>query len=558
MTTKIFKSIFVTAVTVLVAATVLVFTFCYNYYYDRALDELKREAEYVKTGIELEGLDYLRSTDAEGVRLTLISNDGRVIYDSASEDVTEAENHLSREEIKEALRYGEGISSRTSDVTGEPTIYYAIATEGGDILRVSSAHYTVFTMLGAIIGPILVLLVAVLLFAFLAAKRLSKIIVEPINNINLDSPEQAKVYDELKPVIDKLSSQKYRISKQLAELRMREEEFNSITENMGEGMIVINSHTSILSCNNSARAILGIKGELPKSILSIKDTPDFREAISEAFAGRNGYDSIQTEDKHYSIIVTPVMQDGGADGAVIVIIDDTEKEQRERLRREFTSNVSHELKTPLTSISGFAEIIRCGLSSPEDSEHFADNIYKEAQRLITLVGDIIRLTQLDGGEIPYDGECDLHSIAEDVILRLENVAAAKDVSLVLEGGCAKVNGNCLILEEIIYNLCDNGIKYNKNGGSVTVSCEMADGGAVLRVRDTGIGIPADKKERVFERFFRVDKSHSKKIGGTGLGLSIVKHAAAYHNAKITLQSTPDVGTEITIVFPPVDATYTGE
>ncbi len=549
MTNKIFKSIFITAVIVIVAATTIVFALCYNFYYERTLEELKREAEYIQAGIEIDGTDYLQSADAEGVRVTLIASDGRIIYDTEYENPLDAPNHISREEVREALSSGKGVSSRTSELTGEPTLYYAVLISTGTVLRVSSASHTVLTMLGAIIGPILLLLLAILLFAFFSARKLSATIVEPINNINLDSPEQVKVYDELKPIIDKLSSQKRRISKQISELHMREEEFASITENMSEGMMVINSRTDIISCNKSAREILGVASELPVSFFSVEKLQNFREAISEAFAGRNGYNEIHTEDKHYSIIVTPVMQDGLAEGAVIIIIDDTEKEQRELLRREFTSNVSHELKTPLTSISGFAEIIKCGLAEEEDSARFADNIYKEAQRLITLVGDIIKLNQLDGFEFPYDGEIDISEIAEEVAERLESIASANGVEISYSGELALVIGTAHIVEEIIYNLCDNAIKYNKLGGKVSVSVENIGGSAVLRVADTGIGIPQDRQNRVFERFYRVDKSHSKKIGGTGLGLSIVKHAAMYHKAQIKLESEPGEGTEITIIFP---------
>ena len=397
--------------------------------------------------------------------------------------------------------------------------------------------------------PALVLFVLVTVFVYFIARGLSKSIVRPINEINMEDPESSDIYEELRPIISKLAYQKHRIARQMNELQMREVEFLSITSNMSEGMIVINSRTMILTANESARRILGIRESLgPQSILAYNKTDNFSSAVRTALSGKNGYDELRCGDKHYSIIVTPVLKDGSAEGAVIVIIDDTEKEERESLRREFTSNVSHELKTPLTSISGFAELIKCGMAEGEEAKHFAGNIHKEAKRLISLVGDIIKLTQLDGGEIPYDGEIDVLAVAEEVAERLSNIAETADVSLSVSGEHLSVIGTENIIEEMIYNLCDNAIKYNKRGGFVKVLVAREVDEVVLSVSDNGIGIPRDKQDRVFERFYRVDKSHSREIGGTGLGLSIVKHAAAYHKAQILLSSELGVGTTVTIRF----------
>lgn len=540
---------FVTALTVLVLVSVLVMGLCYDYYYDRSVEELKREAEYIQAGIEIDGSDYLENADVEDVRVTLVDPDGRVIFDTAGE--SSGESYLAKEEIKRANDVGEGVSSRVSEITGEQTLYYATRLESGQILRVSSAHHTVFMIIASMLWPIALILLAVLVFAFVLAKRLAASIVAPINEIDLDNPDKAKTFDEIKPIIDKLSSQKHRISKQMEELKLREEEFVSITKNMSEGMIVINSFADVLSINDSARRVYGIEGDPPKNVVSISHSQSFREAVRSALSGKLGQDELRTEDRHYEITVTPVVSDGTVEGAVVLIIDDTEKEEREALRREFTSNISHELKTPLTSISGFAEMISTELASPEDNKHFAENIQREAKRLITLVGDIIKLTQLDGREIPYDGEVDLYCAAEDAVERLLPIAKSEGIALSLEGQSVPLLGSFDVLEQMVYNLTDNAIKYNVKGGSVTVTVSADDTSATLTVSDTGIGIPKDKQSRVFERFYRVDKSRSKQIGGTGLGLSIVKHAAVYHKATINLESEPDKGTTVTVIFPKI-------
>lgn len=412
------------------------------------------------------------------------------------------------------------------------------------------SDFNAWEMVAGILSPTIILFFVVLGIAVVVASRISKSIVQPINEIDPEHPEQSCVYEELRPIMEKLSSQKYKVSRQMTLMRQRESEFNSITFNMSEGIVVINSRAAILSCNRSAKQIFGVRGEPPKSVLMLNEAASFREAVSAALSGKNGYDSIRKGEKYYSIFVTPVMHEKNVEGAVIVIVDVTEKEQREALRREFTSNISHELKTPLTSISGFAEIIKSGIAEGEEARHFAENIHKEASRLISLVGDIIRLSQLDGGEIPYDEEkIDLLQVCEDVVERLHSVAERSEVTLTVDGQNALVSGNLTAIEEMVYNLVDNGIKYNRKCGFVKISVADNAGEPTVSVADNGIGIPQDKQDRVFERFYRVDKSHSKEIGGTGLGLSIVKHAAAYHKAKISLESEEGEGTQITVTFP---------
>ena len=418
------------------------------------------------------------------------------------------------------------------------------------VKREPNIDYDLWRMLAEIISPLFVLLALMAAIAFFVASRMSKVLVKPINDIDPEHPENAKAYDELKPIINKLASQNYKISRQMQTLKMRETEFVSITSNMSEGLLLINSRAEILSCNASAKEIFEINDASSKNAAYISDSHSFRSMIAAALSGKNGYDSIRKGEKYYSVFATPVLQDGYICGAVIVIVDVTEKEERESLRREFTSNISHELKTPLTSISGFAEIIKSGLAAEGDAERFAEKIHKEASRLISLVGDIIRLSQLDGGEIPYDDEkVDLYEVACEVNERLESVAEKAEIEFSVVGERTLIDGNYTIVEEIIYNLCDNAIKYNRRGGYVKINVFAENEECCVSVSDNGIGIPKDKRDRVFERFYRVDKSHSKEIGGTGLGLSIVKHAAAYHKASVDLVSEEGVGTTVTVRFP---------
>ena len=552
MTAKIFKSVFLTAIAVFIASFAVFFSFSYDYFNDRLEEEITREAEVLKKGYD-EADDkkvYLDSLDMDGAFVTLVDRSGAVLFDTREIDLSTAANHLDREEIREALETGEGFSVRSSETELKRTVYCARLTLDGSILRVGTAPYSASSVLVKIITPSLILLAGAVLFAFFVAIQLSRSIVKPINEIDLDAPESMHTYTELEPIIKRLASQNYKIAKQMNELRLREVEFDSITMNMTEGMIIINSRTAILSCNKSARRILGIADEeLSGGVLSINSSENFRIAIGAALSGKNGYDTLKRGDKFYTILVTPVFNGARVDGAVIVIIDETEKEGREELRREFTANVSHELKTPLTSISGFAELIENGIAEGEDAVRFAGNIRKEASRLITLVGDIIRLNQLDGREIPFDSDpISLKDAASDVISRLESIAERSNVTLIESCDDLFIRGNRQILEEMIYNLVDNAIKYNKVGGRVEISTKKTKSGVELSVSDTGIGIPSDKLDRVFERFYRVDKSHSKDIGGTGLGLSIVKHSVIYHKATVSIDSIEGEGTEVKIAF----------
>ena len=554
MTGKIFKSVFITALAVMLACFLIVFISTYNSYTDLAFSELERECEYLKVGIDEYGEEYLEEISVEGARITYIDASGEILFDTYSNPDGSAPIAVNdSEEFKKAKSDGIGTAVRTSEYTGRRTAYCAMLLDSGDVIRVSSSLYSSLSILGAMSWPMIALFLLVLLLAFLIASSLSRSIVAPINSLDLTSPESSEVYDELKPIISRLSSQNRRIARQMSEIRVRESEFNSITSNMSEGMLVVSSRAELLSCNNSAREIFGLKNiTLPKSILSINEAEPLLKPLADALIGQGSTFSFSKNEKHYTVIASPVYTDGRGTGAVAVIVDDTEKEDREELRREFTSNISHELKTPLTSISGFAELIRDGFADGEDATRFAGNIYSEAQRLIVLVGDIIRLTQLDGAEMPYDdGEISLAEVAKEVVERLESVAERAGISINASLSDAWLCGNRMTLDEIVYNLVDNAIKYGNSGGYVNISVQNTKNGAVLTVEDNGIGIPKDKCERVFERFYRVDKSHSKNKGGTGLGLSIVKHAVAYHKGEISLKSEEGVGTKITVTFPPV-------
>lgn len=560
MRAKIFKSVLILSLVVLVATTAIVFSSTYNSYRRLALEDAERACDQLSQGYDEFGTEYLYGVSSEGVRVTHVDGGGNVLYDSYI-SAQDADNHLSREEITAALASGHGSAVRTSETFGRETVYYAILQADGTVIRVAREHYSALTLFLNVLTPVVILLAAVMVIAFVIAAMLVNGIVKPINRIDPNHPEQAQVYDELKPVISRLCAQNDRISRQMRELTARRNEFNSITSNMSEGLAVINANASILSYNKSADEILGINGA-QGSILAVRSSEGFRNAILTALGGANGYETVRKEEGVFSLLATPVMNGSRVDGAVLFIVDVTEREERDSLRREFTANVSHELKTPLTSISGFAELIRSGLADGEDARHFADNIYKETARLIDLVGDIIRLNQVEGGQIPYDEDAvSLSDVVSETVDRLAAVASSRGVRIetrIADG--VLVDGNRQMLDELVYNLVDNAIKYNTEDGSVTVAVdngaderdkkgEKDDTGVILRVFDTGIGIPKEAQGRIFERFFRVDKSRSKESGGTGLGLSIVKHAAAFHHAEIELESEVGKGTRITVMFP---------
>ena len=549
MTRRVFLSIMTAAGVSLLAAMLLILGMLQSAYTQRYRQQLRDEAAYAAAGLETGGTAFLAALPAGSGRITLIGADGTVLYDSTG--TQDMENHSGRQEVQQALASGTGESSRYSATMGERTYNYALRLEDGRVLRVSAADFTLPEVLRSLAKPLLLIAVIVVLLSLFLALKLTRSIVRPINQLDPEHPDKAEIYPELSPLLDRLSSQSGQIDEQIRELRRKQQEFAAITENMQEGFLILDRDTNLLSYNTSALRLLGADDAvLGQSVLGLNSGSSFRDAVERSIAGEHYQRTMHHDGRYYQLIANPVHQEDGIIGAVLIILDVTEKDQRENQRREFTANVSHELKTPLTSISGFAEIIMSGLARPEDITHFATNIYAEAQRLITLVGDIIKLSQMDENSIPVEKEpVDLREIADFACERLSQAAAKKHITMAVHGSRETVSGVHQILEEMVLNLCDNAIKYNVEGGRVDITVSRDPRGAVfLSVADTGIGIPQSDRERVFERFYRVDKSHSKEIGGTGLGLSTVKHGAAYHGATLSLESELDKGTVITMTF----------
>ena len=547
MTKRIFRAIFLVALAVFLAGTALIMGALYNYYSGIYESQIQEEAAYLSTAVEDLGLPYLEGLESGSHRITWVNSDGTVLFDSAANE-DRMENHLDREEIQEAMADGVGESERYSDTLSERSYYYALALNDGSVLRVSGEQYTVLSLLLSIGHYIILVLVVALALSLFLASRISKAIIRPLNGIDLEHPEDVDTYDELSPLLGRIASQNRQIRTQLDEMKAKQQEFATITENMNEGLLVIDQQTAVLSYNTAALRLLGAD-KVEGSVFSLNRSEQFRDAVDASLHGRHSQALMELSERTYQLIANPVHEHDQVVGAVLLLLDVTEREEREKLRREFTANVSHELKTPLTSISGFAELMKNGMVKPEDVPHFAGNIYSEAQRLITLVGDIIRLSQLDEGTTGLEKvPLDLAKVTESVVERLRGAAEQRGITFSLQLEQATVLGNQQILDEMVYNLCDNAIKYNKEQGSVHVTVDPNKGHPVLTVSDTGVGIPYAEQGRVFERFYRVDKSHSKEIGGTGLGLSIVKHGAAYHNAKVELESVPGKSTTVRVLF----------
>ena len=550
MTKRIFRAILTVALTVLLASLVLIVGVLHGYFQDRVLDELSSRTAYIALGVEHEGVEYLEDGFPNDCRVTWVGADGAVLWDNR-EDSTRMENHADRPEVHEALLLGKGHAARYSDTLAQKTLYYALRLSDGSVLRVSDTQYSVWMLVLQALQPVALVMVLAFCLALWLAGRLARQLVEPINAMDLNDPGEEIGYEELAPLVGKLRSQKRQISRQMEDLRRSREEFAAITENMSEGLLIIDRETRVLSYNAAALRLLDALTPVEEnSVLSLNREPGFRRCVEEALTGRRREELLEREDTCCRVLANPVEQDGAVTGAVLIVLDVTEKERREALRREFTANVSHELKTPLTAILGTAEILENGMVKPEDIPHFAGNIRREAQRLIGLVNDIIKLSRLDEGDTAAPWEMvDLHAMAEEVLRQLAPAAEKQRVTMTVEGSVGPVRGVPQIIEEIIYNLCDNAIAYNKPGGSVRVTLTSTPEGERVTVADTGIGIPPELRERVFERFYRVDKSHSG--GGTGLGLSIVKHGAAYLGACIELDSELGKGSIFTLTFPPV-------
>lgn len=550
MTKRILRSILLVAVLVLAASTGATLGILYYHFGGQLEEELRREASYLSVSVKKEGIEAFDDLPADAERVTYIDTDGTVLFDNRA-DENGMENHGDREEVKEALEQGSGTAVRNSDTLSQRTLYYALRLSDGKVLRVSSTQYNIPGLLGGMIQPLLIILILMAVLSAWIAYRVSRGIVEPINQLDLDHPEDNQVYDEIAPLLTKINRQQKQIRREIADAKRQQEEFSIITENMEEGFVILDVHTEVLSYNSSALKLLGAEESRERrSILAMNRSQEFQRIVEQVLSGRHVITMLELGDRSCQIAANPVFHDNEVSGAVLLILDVTERMKGEQMRREFTANVSHELKTPLTSISGFAEIISDGFVKPEDTRKFAGRIFKEAQRLITLVNDVIKISQLDEGKLPYEREeTDLYELCREILRRMEERASAAGVHLYLKGPHKKITTVQTILDEVLNNLCDNGIKYNKKGGNLTVTIEEGEGETRISVEDQGIGIPAEDQKRVFERFYRVDKSHSKAIGGTGLGLSIVKHGAMYLGAEVKVESTLGKGSTFTLVLP---------
>ena len=550
MTAKLFRTSMAVAVSVMVLSIALFMGMLYQYFSDQMMTELESETWLVSRGVELDGMDYLNGLHTTS-RVTWVAADGTVLYDNEA-DASTMENHADREEIREALTSETGTAQRFSSTLSEQTLYVTQRLSDGTVIRLASAQKTVGLLLISMIQPILIILVLSLLLSAVLASRLSKGLIKPILSLDLEHPEDCETYDELTPLLSRLKRQNDTIQQQMNLLKQRQTEFAALTDNMSEGFLLLDRQGHVLSHNSGALRLLGVEepeGEV--NVLVLNREEPFRQAVDEALSGKRSQQMLHLNGRYCKLLANPVLADGKPAGAVLVLLDVTEQEQRDELRREFTANVSHELKTPLTSISGIAEIMQSGMVKPEDIQSFAGDIYPEAQRLIALVEDIIRLSRLDEGAESLEREpVNLLSVAQDVARRLDSAAQKAGVTLKVMGLSVEVRGIPSVLDEMVYNLCDNAIKYNHPGGTVNVTVAPADdGSAEVTVEDTGIGIPVEDQSRVFERFYRVDKSHSKEIGGTGLGLSIVKHGASLHGAQIHMDSQVGRGTSVQLLFP---------
>lgn len=549
MTKKIHNAIVIACVITFFCSILVILGVAYPYFNNELHSEILNEADYLCAGAELGGRDYLEKFQEER-RITLIDTDGSVIYDTVS-DLHELENHLDREEVKKALESGEGESWRYSATLMEKTYYYARRLDNGTVLRISDDQITLGAVVLRMLIPLLAAFVAVLVLSAALSASLAKSIVKPLNEMDFDNPLAGEDYAEISPLVHKLSRQNNLIKLQMNDLKKRQKEFQTVTKNMSEGLILVDYEGDILSYNKSALKLFGVLNkDLSDSVLSFNKSEEFEKAVRSALAGEKARPVFDVNGKVLQMYANPVRtEEESVSGAVLLVLDVTEKEQLDSMRREFTSNVSHELKTPLTSIYGISEMMMSGLVKPEDIGKFSENIHSETGRLITLVNDIMKLSRLDENDTGMEMEpIDLYACAREVIDRLTIVCEKNGIAMTLSGESVCVTGFPSVISEMIYNLCDNAVKYNKENGTVAVEVGYKKGTPYFSVRDTGIGIPKEHLERVFERFYRVDKSHSRKIGGTGLGLSIVKHGAAVHSAKIKLESREGEGTCVTVTF----------
>lgn len=550
MSNKIFRSILLAAVIVLLSAALIIVGVMYEYFGGLQEEQLGDELKLAAAGVTEGGQAYLDCVSESGYRLTWIQADGTVLFDSQA-DASLLPSHADREEVKQALENGTGESTRYSDTLLEKTLYRACRLGDGTVLRISAARATAWYLVLGMLQPISAVLAAALILSWVLARKLSERIVEPLNRLDLEHPlDNGGAYDELSPLLRRIASQRETLDAQVRTLRQKTDEFNETIRNMREGLVLLDEHGRVLSINRAAESLFAADDAcIGRDFLTVERAHEVSRAIEKAVSDGHSETRYERDGRAYQLDVSRIDSDGTTVGAVLLSFDITEKEYAEQSRREFTANVSHELKTPLQGIIGSAELIESGMAKPEDVPRFIGHIRTEAARMVTLIGDIIRLSQLDeGGEMPYE-EVDVLTVAREAQNALENEAEKKHITLITEGEPIRLTAVRRLIYEIIYNLCDNAIKYNVENGTVRIAVGSDGSDAFIRVADTGIGIPKKDWERIFERFYRVDKSHSKASGGTGLGLSIVKHAVLYLNGRIDLNSETDKGTVITVKLP---------
>lgn len=549
MTKKIFHSILLVACTVLLACYLVILTSLNDYFTSLRKSQLKTQLSFASTAVEDEGIEYLKNLENGEYRLTLIDTDGTVLYDTNADAAT-MENHSDRREFQEAFLSGYGESHRYSRTLTEQTYYFAKKLSDDRVLRISTSQVTIVSLLLGMLQPLLVITFLAILLSVFLAKRASRNLVKPLNNLDLNDPLSNDVYEELSPLLRHMAQQNKQIALQMDELSRSQNEFNAITSNMSEGLIVLNKDGVVVSLNTAARKIFEAEEDsIGKDFLTIDRTPEISRAIKETLSGKKQELEYEKNGRNYDLCINQIVEKDKVIGVLLLAIDNTEKIQAEQNRREFTANVSHELKTPLQSIIGSADLIESGLVKPEDMPRFIGHIKTDAARLVSLVSDIIRLSQLDENTEMNWENVDALSVAKEALEMVGPIAESRNISLTIKGEPAPLNSVHKLLYDIIYNLCDNAVKYNKEGGFVKVDVKTAGDKVQVAVSDNGVGIAPADQSRVFERFYRVDKSHSRESGGTGLGLSIVKHAVAYLKGSISLESTLGKGTTITVLFP---------
>lgn len=559
MTKRIFGGAFIVSLVAIISAVAMVLGVAYTKEQQLFKRQLEQQAMLLAATMEntspdddVESLRKL-SHDIHGTfenRITYIGQDGTVLFDNEADPAT-MENHLGREEVVAAKQSGTGTAIRESYTMSEMTVYCARVIGYGCIVRVAGTMDTVAARIAGMWWEVLLVVIIAAMVSLGVAAIVARVVVKPINSIDLKNPDIGESYSEIAPLLHRISEQNHEIDQQIAELTRSRKEFSLITENMSEGFIIIDSRTEVLSYNTAALKILGsdFTGS-SRSVLVLNRSEAFRSAVEDALAGKRSETDLTLSEKIYQVIATPAFTGSSVTGAVMIILDITEKEAREELRREFTSNVSHELKTPLTTIYGISDMLVGGIVKPEDIPGFAKNIRDEADRMITLIQDILKLSQLDENTFSDQRErVDLYELAQSAAERLRPQADEKHVTISVTGERSEFTGIATVLEEMIYNLLDNAVKYNKQGGRADVDVRSSGGDIVVTVSDTGIGVPADSIDRIFERFYRADKSHSRKIGGTGLGLSIVKHGVSLHGGSITVKSSEGSGTTFTMALP---------